>query len=88
MEAAKLFNVRDQVVAITGAASGIGLGYAKVMASNGARLALMDINANNLEAAVALLKESGADVRGTSQTSLDQKACTWPFSKPLKITNN
>jgi NAD(P)-dependent dehydrogenase (short-subunit alcohol dehydrogenase family) len=64
MEAAKLFNVRDQVVAITGAASGIGLGYAKVMASNGARLALMDINANNLEAAVALLKESGADVRG------------------------
>jgi NAD(P)-dependent dehydrogenase (short-subunit alcohol dehydrogenase family) len=64
MEAAKLFNVRDQVVAITGAASGIGLGYAKVMASNGARLALMDINANSLEAAVALLKESGADVRG------------------------
>ncbi len=64
MNAAQLFNVRDQVIAITGAASGIGLGYAKVLAANGARLALIDINANTLSSAVQSLKESGADVHG------------------------
>jgi NAD(P)-dependent dehydrogenase (short-subunit alcohol dehydrogenase family) len=64
MEAAKLFNVRDQVVAITGAASGIGLGYAKVMAANGAKLVLIDINADALASAVQSLKETGAEVHG------------------------
>jgi len=43
MQAQQLFKVSDSVVAITGADSGIGLGYAQVMAANGAKLALIDI---------------------------------------------
>ena len=44
MQAQQLFKVEDSVVAITGAASGIGLGDAQVMAANGAKLALIDID--------------------------------------------
>jgi NAD(P)-dependent dehydrogenase (short-subunit alcohol dehydrogenase family) len=64
MKAQELFNVKDQVVAITGAASGIGLAYAEVMVANGARVHLIDLNPQALDEAVERLKASGADVRG------------------------
>jgi NADP-dependent 3-hydroxy acid dehydrogenase YdfG len=64
MQAKKLFKVEDNVVAITGAASGIGLGYAQVMAANGAKLALIDIQEQKLTEAVQSLKASGAQVQG------------------------
>ena len=37
MKTAELFDVRGLVTIVTGAASGIGLAYAKAMADNGAR---------------------------------------------------
>jgi len=64
MQAQQLFQVEDSVVAITGAASGIGLGYAQVMAANGAKLALIDIHEEALNVAVQSLKASGAQVQG------------------------
>lgn len=64
MKAQDLFDVKDRIVAITGAASGIGLAYAEVMAANGAKVNLIDVNADALAAVVAQLRAGGADVHG------------------------
>lgn len=62
MKATDLFDVRGLSVLVTGAASGIGYGYAQAMAANGARVLLADANAAALDAAVARLRdEPGVD---------------------------
>lgn len=48
---------------ITGGASGLGLEVARQLAAGGARLVLLDWDAETLKAAVAALTESGADVQ-------------------------
>ena len=64
MQVTELFDVRDRVVAITGAASGIGLAYAQVMAANGARLALVDIDSDGLQKVVQTLSATAGAVQG------------------------
>jgi NAD(P)-dependent dehydrogenase (short-subunit alcohol dehydrogenase family) len=64
MKAAQLFDVGGLATIVTGAASGIGLAYAEVMADNGARVTLMDRDAASLDQAVHRLAERGGDVRG------------------------
>jgi len=59
-----LFNVEGQVVAVTGAASGIGLAYAQIMAAHGARVHLLDIQAEALASAVDQLGADGLAVHG------------------------
>jgi len=54
-----------KVVAITGAASGIGLALSKLLASRGAKLALADIQKEALDKTVSDIKASGADAIGT-----------------------
>lgn len=53
-----------KVAVITGGAAGIGLALARVLASEGARLVLGDIEQSALDAAVADLGANGADVIG------------------------
>jgi NAD(P)-dependent dehydrogenase (short-subunit alcohol dehydrogenase family) len=48
---------------VTGAASGIGLAIARALATDNMRVMLADIEENALYAALAELKDSGADVR-------------------------
>jgi NAD(P)-dependent dehydrogenase (short-subunit alcohol dehydrogenase family) len=64
MEASELFDVRALSVMVTGAASGIGLGYAEVMAANGASVTLVDVDPDGLQREVARLRAKGADVAG------------------------
>jgi NAD(P)-dependent dehydrogenase (short-subunit alcohol dehydrogenase family) len=64
MKSEQLFDVRGLVVLVTGAASGIGFGHAEVMGRNGARVTLVDADPVALDAAVARLRELGADVQG------------------------
>lgn len=64
MEARELFNVEGRLVAITGAASGIGFAYAEVMAANGAAVELIDVDAHALAEAVERLRSAGADAHG------------------------
>ncbi|MGJ7504072.1 MULTISPECIES: SDR family NAD(P)-dependent oxidoreductase [unclassified Variovorax] len=64
MKASELFNVEGRIVAITGGAGGIGLAYAEVMAANGAKVNLIDVDRASLEAAVERLKAEGGDVHG------------------------
>jgi NAD(P)-dependent dehydrogenase (short-subunit alcohol dehydrogenase family) len=64
MKAEKLFDVTGRVVLVTGAASGLGLAMAEVMAANGARVTLADKDAGSLDRAVARLAASGHAVEG------------------------
>lgn len=64
MQIEELFGVRGKAVAITGAASGIGLAYAEVMAANGAHVTLIDRDRVALAAAVERLNAQGGNVAG------------------------
>ena len=58
-------SLSGKTIAITGAASGIGLATAKLLALRGARLALADVQQERLAALAKELSDSGADVFST-----------------------
>ncbi|MGH8981676.1 MAG: SDR family NAD(P)-dependent oxidoreductase [Acidimicrobiales bacterium] len=62
--AAAIFDVDGVRAAVTGAASGLGFAMAEVLALNGARVSLLDANADLLETAVKELAGQGASVAG------------------------
>jgi NAD(P)-dependent dehydrogenase (short-subunit alcohol dehydrogenase family) len=71
-----LFNVEGYGVVVTGGASGIGLGYAEALASNGARVTILDVDAQRIANETERLRSAGLDVRGqivdvTDHTALD-----------------
>lgn len=65
MKQAELFDVKGHVSFVTGAASGLGLAFAEVMAENGAKVMMTDVNADGLAKAVERLRAGGCDVDGT-----------------------
>ncbi|MBN2062822.1 MAG: SDR family oxidoreductase [Deltaproteobacteria bacterium] len=64
MKISDLFKVDNLGVVVTGGASGIGLGYAEALASNGARVTILDIDAQSVEMETTRLRGDGLDVRG------------------------
>jgi len=72
--AVHLFDVAGYGVVVTGGASGIGLGYAEALAANGARVTLLDLHAERVEAEVGRLKAHGFDVRGAVVDVTDHRA--------------
>jgi NAD(P)-dependent dehydrogenase (short-subunit alcohol dehydrogenase family) len=69
-----LFKVEDYGVVVTGGASGIGLGYAEALASNGARVTILDVHAGRIEDELKRLRGAGLDVRGEVIDVTDHKA--------------
>ncbi|HEX7439747.1 MAG TPA: SDR family NAD(P)-dependent oxidoreductase [Caldimonas sp.] len=67
----QLFDVRGVSVLVTGAASGIGRACAQVMALNGARVTLADIDRGALDAAVGELRAAGCDAVGATVDATD-----------------
>jgi NAD(P)-dependent dehydrogenase (short-subunit alcohol dehydrogenase family) len=59
-----LFNVAGYGVVVTGGASGIGLGYAEALASNGAKVTILDVHAQRVENETKRLRSDGLYVRG------------------------
>ncbi|MGA7910380.1 MAG: SDR family NAD(P)-dependent oxidoreductase, partial [Candidatus Dormiibacterota bacterium] len=53
--------LENRVVLVTGAASGIGSAYARRLAREGARLALVDTDGPKLSAVAAACRDSGAE---------------------------
>lgn len=70
------FDLSGKSAAITGGASGIGLETARALGSCGARLELLDLNPDALEAARAELAHAGLDVSATVLDVTDPEAVT------------
>ena len=62
----ELFDMHGQVAVVTGAASGLGLATAEVLARAGAKVVLLDIDAQGLEAAKDGIESEG----GHAETAL------------------
>jgi NAD(P)-dependent dehydrogenase (short-subunit alcohol dehydrogenase family) len=69
-----LFKVEDYGVAVTGGASGIGLGYAEALASNGARVTILDVDAKRTGDETKRLCGNGLDIRGKVVDVTDRRA--------------
>ena len=80
-----LFKVDGYGVVVTGGASGIGLGYAEAMASNGARVTLLDVHKSRIETEVKRLIATGLDVRGVVADVTDHKALDEAIDEAAKI---
>ncbi|HWM49693.1 MAG TPA: SDR family NAD(P)-dependent oxidoreductase [Xanthobacteraceae bacterium] len=74
MKMADLFKVEGHVAFVTGAASGLGLAYAEVMAQNGAKVVLADLNGEELERHVARLAAAGCAVEPVTLDVADTDA--------------
>jgi NAD(P)-dependent dehydrogenase (short-subunit alcohol dehydrogenase family) len=59
------FDVAGFGVIVTGGASGLGLAYGEVLAAHGARVTLIDVDGDAVEAEASRLRDDGLDVRGT-----------------------
>lgn len=71
---ARLFSVADRGAVVTGAASGLGLAMARVLARNGARVTLLDNQTQALASAVGALAAEGLPVRGATADVTDAEA--------------
>jgi NAD(P)-dependent dehydrogenase (short-subunit alcohol dehydrogenase family) len=58
------YGLAGRVVAVTGGASGIGLASAHLLARDGARVAILDLNADGIAAAVAAIRAVGGTAEG------------------------
>jgi arginine metabolism regulation protein II len=68
---------RNHKVAITGAASGMGLSTAQLLASKGARVSLADINEGGLKAAIASLEDPSKHMYTTIDVSKSESVNLW-----------
>lgn len=64
MDKTDRFDLTGQVALVTGAASGLGLAYSEILAENGAKVMLIDMDGDALGTAVTRLKGEGRTVDG------------------------
>ena len=77
----KMFDVRGKSVIVTGGASGIGRAYAEIMAEQGARVCIFDIDPTGLEQVVAAI---GGDCWGQVVDVGDRPAMAAAFDEVSK----
>jgi NAD(P)-dependent dehydrogenase (short-subunit alcohol dehydrogenase family) len=77
----QMFDVHGKSVIVTGGASGIGRAYAEVMAEHGARVCILDLDAQNLDKVVAEMAAGGADVWGQAIDVSDRAKMAEAFDK-------
>jgi NAD(P)-dependent dehydrogenase (short-subunit alcohol dehydrogenase family) len=74
MNVSSQFEVGGYGVVVTGGASGLGLAYGEVLAAHGAGVTLIDVDAEQVEAQAARLRDEGFDVRGAVADVTDHDA--------------
>ena len=74
MNVSTRFDVTGFGVIVTGGASGLGLAYGEVLAAHGARVTLIDVDADALGAHASRLVADGFDVRGAVADVTDHAA--------------
>jgi len=79
MKLADMFKVEGYCAIVTGGASGLGLGFTEVLAENGARVTMLDINQGRIDAEVQRLRDLGYDVRGETVDVTDHPALDRAF---------
>lgn len=72
-------NLQDKVIVITGGAQGLGLEMARMCADNGAALALIDMNAEQLTAAATELRATGVRVETYAANVADETSVEQTF---------
>jgi NAD(P)-dependent dehydrogenase (short-subunit alcohol dehydrogenase family) len=81
MKIEDLFKVEGYGVIVTGGASGIGLGFSEALAENGARVTMLDVNAQRIAEQTERLTAAGLDVRGEVVDVTDHKALDHAFDR-------
>ena len=79
MDVTSRFDVAGFGVIVTGGASGLGLAYGEVLAAHGARVTLIDLDADTVAAQASRLQGEGLDVRSavadvTDHAALDRRS--------------
>src|SRR5690606_19703531 len=72
-------NLKDKVIVITGGGQGLGRAMAIYLASKGAKPALIDINAEALDATVNLCMNEGVEARSYIANIADENAVIETF---------
>ncbi len=75
--------IKDKVFVVTGGARGLGFAFAKDLAEVGARLALVDMNAEGLAEAARILGEQGTEVKTYAVNVTSDEAVTALFDSIL-----
>ena len=74
MNVSSRFDVSGFGVIVTGGASGLGLAFGEVMAAHGARVTLIDLDADAVAAQSSRLQGDGLDVRSAVADVTDHLA--------------
>ena len=74
-------NLQNQVIVITGAAQGLGKAMAEEFAKQGAHIALLDMQAEAIEAAASEIKKLGVKACGYAVNVTDEKQVEQTFVK-------
>lgn len=74
-------DINNKVIVITGGAQGLGLSMAKIMAAQGAKLALVDLSEEKLATAAQECKAVGGDAKGYQANVADEKDVEALFNK-------
>lgn len=74
-------DINNKVIVITGGAQGLGLSMAKIMAAQGAKLALVDLSEEKLATAAQECKALGGDAKGYQANVADEQDVEALFNK-------
>jgi NAD(P)-dependent dehydrogenase (short-subunit alcohol dehydrogenase family) len=83
VKSAELFSVAGQGAIVTGAGSGLGLAIAEALAENGARVTLLDVDADRIASETQRLEARGYDVRAGVADVSDQAALEHAFDSAV-----